>query len=597
MTLPFRRRHHDDETAHDRARLIWSNGLLEPIEPADESWLEAHLAGCGECRLEREGYLEDRELLRALREIPPAPPRDLWARTAAAIEQESGRGRRRSSAIPLSGRLVPQGSRFPLGVMSGLLVVVVVIAVSLAPHGIVAPGQTPGNSGIAAITPPLQPSPVAVDTATLGWLQQSADGSYDLNIANVNEVCPDEKAGCAPLGSTTQNGTALELGSLPQAIVASPRFREIVVVAGSSGTSAGTVTVVPVPTRAPEPTIGPTVAAATTEPSPATAAPSLALPSLAAPSASPAAPGGAHDIAAGVVVVGDTAYSPDGTWLAFSARPIDGSSGPDLYVWHVGDASARAVTSNHATYFSGWLDGRILASRVLPAADASAAPSDAPGAASTAGPVPSLAPEAHPASFLFDPAKRTSVDLAVADVWLPAVDRTGRFATYWSGTLVPNAAGTGWMLGTGHLVLDGWTEPLSKPDSSDGPSAASPSGAGIGPVGKPVELVAGPIATFEARFDPTGTRLAVWVADAADPTVGTLTLVVLDHTRGRIDPKLTPLSAVRALHGISIDQGRLAWVTPPGQDGQQSVVQVLAWSNDAFGQVETVPGEKLYIVR
>ena len=59
----------------------------------------------------------------------------------------------------------------------------------------------------------------------------------------------------------------------------------------------------------------------------------------------------------------------------------------------------------------------------------------------------------------------------------------------------------------------------------------------------------------------------------------------------------TVLPSVRALRGFSIDEGRLAWVTPPGQNGNQSSVQVLAWSNDDFGQVQTVPGEQLTIVR
>jgi hypothetical protein len=102
---------------------------------------------------------------------------------------------------------------------------------------------------------------------------------------------------------------------------------------------------------------------------------------------------------------------------------------------------------------------------------------------------------------------------------------------------------------------------------------------------------------FAATFDPSGTRLAIWIADSADPNVGTLQLVVLDAAGGIVDPKETPLPAVAALRGFSIDAGRLAWVTPPGQNGQQSVVQVLAWSHDEFGKVQTIPAEQLYIVR
>ena len=46
-------------------------------------------------------------------------------------------------------------------------------------------------------------------------------------------------------------------------------------------------------------------------------------------------------IISGVKVVGQSAaYSPDGAWFAFTARPSDGSEGPDIYVWRVGDQLA-----------------------------------------------------------------------------------------------------------------------------------------------------------------------------------------------------------------------------------------------------------------
>jgi hypothetical protein len=112
-----------------------------------------------------------------------------------------------------------------------------------------------------------------------------------------------------------------------------------------------------------------------------------------------------------------------------------------------------------------------------------------------------------------------------------------------------------------------------------------------------VDLVVGPISAFDARFDPTGIRLAVWVADSSDPTVGTLQLIVLDRARGRISQDLKPLPSVAALRGFSIDSGRLAWVSPPGQNGNQSVVQVLAWSADTYGQIETQPAGQPFIVR
>jgi hypothetical protein len=120
-----------------------------------------------------------------------------------------------------------------------------------------------------------------------------------------------------------------------------------------------------------------------------------------------------------------------------------------------------------------------------------------------------------------------------------------------------------------------------------------------GPAGTILTLADGPLTAFDARFDPTGTRLAVWTADPGDATLGPLRLVLLDPGAGAIDPTVQPLAApgVIALRGFSMEAGRLGWVTPPGQNGQLSSVQVLAWKDDDFGQVLTVPGGNPQILR
>jgi hypothetical protein len=604
MTLPFRRRHHDDESAHDRARATWSHGMLEPIDPADEAWLDIHVAGCGECRVEREAFLEDRQLLRSLRDQPLEPPRDLWARTAAAIEQESARRSRHGVLPGFPDRFIPRRARLPLGAMAGVLVAIVVLATSLAPRGIpLSPGAT--GSAVAIASVPAGPTPIPVITATLGWLEPNTDGSYQLTLADVDQVCPDLTSGCAPLQNTQ---TTLKLNAKPQSIVSSPGNHEVVVVGGSGGSDAGTVRVVPVPSGpAPSgvPTTAPTVVPSASPIDSPAASPggSPEATPVGSPGTSPEpTPQGQQSIADGVTVVGETAYSPDGSWLAFSARPIDSSTGPDLYLWKVGDAKAHPVTSDHATFFSGWFGNRILASRVVTAATgapiASATPSPSPTPAAVGS--PTIPVESHPVSFLLDPATSVSQDLATPDVWLPSVDPLGRFATYWLGTVVPDAAGTGWVPATGRLVLDGWTTPL-EPGASATPATSAGPGESpaprVGPAGTPVDLVVGPISAFDARFDPTGIRLAIWVADSSDPTVGTLQLVVLDWAHRRIAQDLKPLPSVAALRGFSIDSGRLAWVSPPGQNGNQSVVQVLAWSADTYGQIETRPAGQPFIVR
>jgi hypothetical protein len=58
-----------------------------------------------------------------------------------------------------------------------------------------------------------------------------------------------------------------------------------------------------------------------------------------------------------------------------------------------------------------------------------------------------------------------------------------------------------------------------------------------------------------------------------------------------------PLAGTPALSRFSIDDGRLAWVTPSGQDGQESSVQVLGWKGDDFGEIQTIPARDLFIVR
>ena len=105
-----RARHADDwASPHERARTRAAQRLDWPLDPAEAVWLDAHLADCRSCRRRADEYLENRDRLRTLRDNAPPPPRDLWARTAAAIELESQRGRRAPGARPAARR--PVGHR------------------------------------------------------------------------------------------------------------------------------------------------------------------------------------------------------------------------------------------------------------------------------------------------------------------------------------------------------------------------------------------------------------------------------------------------------------------------------------------------------
>jgi hypothetical protein len=120
---------------------------------------------------------------------------------------------------------------------------------------------------------------------------------------------------------------------------------------------------------------------------------------------------------------------------------------------------------------------------------------------------------------------------------------------------------------------------------------------GVDTTGKPAAVVAeGSFAEFDVRWDETGSWLAVWLADAGDPSIGRLSLLQIDPVTGELErprgaPRDTP-----ALPGFSIANGRLAWATPRGQDGEGSRVQVVAWTDDGVGAVESGPVENVVVI-
>jgi hypothetical protein len=261
-------------------------------------------------------------------------------------------------------------------------------------------------------------------------------------------------------------------------------------------------------------------------------------------------------IASDIEVVGESAaFSPDGAWFAFTARPLDGSTGPDVYVWEVGAESARRLTEDGRTYFASWDGDTVVASR--PGADA----------ASRA---------ASPTAVSIDPA--SGVERPAGDLWNPVVDPTGQRAVAWAGTVSSDAAGADARPVDGRLELRGWDR-------------GAPTDDAVQVVGETAA------ADFDVRWDETGEWFAIWVADATSEALGRLSLYRVDPSTGLLErPDGAPVE-VPALSGFSIGQGRLAWATPPGQGGEGSRVQIVAWAPDGVGSVETAPGEDVIVVR
>ena len=158
---------HGSSSAHEHARLRAAERLARPLEPAEAAWLQDHLAGCDACRSIAAAYDADRLALRDLRETTPQPPRDLWARTSAAIERDAATHRQGKRGTA-SGRTRTLPA---LGALSGLAVVVVVVGVSVISGGflgrspITALGQLPGTQASvgpgSSLSVP-RPTPIAV---------------------------------------------------------------------------------------------------------------------------------------------------------------------------------------------------------------------------------------------------------------------------------------------------------------------------------------------------------------------------------------------------------------------------------------------------
>ncbi len=583
----------DWSTQHARARARASERLDGPIDPDESSWLDEHLAGCSDCASAAAEYNTQRRELRTLRERTPQPPRDLWARTAASIEREA---RHRSLTPP---RRRQRSILAPYALLAGALVVAVVVGtLSSSQRPIVSTASATSATGGPTATTPLASAgatPLAIALQEVDYLGRGRDGEFHLYTTNVSEVCPKDADTCA----MTEPTSVRTIGPLssPETVFGSGDAPLVVLGDGADGSSVFAVarpSPVVDPTPSPDVTAPPSpevtgssspsdaaspsqpVQSASASPSASTQPTGSAEPTASAstspepPDTTPS-PDGAIEIARGLEVVDTTAaYAPDGSAFAFTARPADGSHGPDIYLWRVGEAQAMPITTDHRSVFGSWAGDMIVGSTVVTSGEGA---TDEPAAfvASIDGDAAVLLPETGLA-------------------WRPVVDPNEGSAVYWAGSLEPTDDGLGWRTVEGRLVLGRWSV---QEQSSSAPSATPLAG------DQELEraettLAEGPIADWDARWDETGTRLAVWIADEEDPTVGTLSLYVVDPFDGRIDLEEPPLFEEPALAGFSIADGRLAWSAPMAAEAESRVL-ILAWTDDGFGQVESAPGDFLLV--
>jgi predicted anti-sigma-YlaC factor YlaD len=618
-------RHDDWSSEHARARARAAERLDGPLDAPEAAWLDEHLASCKACATVAADYAAQRLELRTLRDRPPVPPRDLWARTAAAIEHES----RFRDQRGLSGDRRRRLTWAP--VFAAALVVAVVVGTLTSSRLLFGGGPTaqPGSSGPVAEASGDAPSSIALATPIavgqhVQWITQDAQGNYKLRDADVREVCPNANDPCDAAAPVQDQH--LDFTTDPQTVFGSKDGSRLIVVNGADVSQPASISVVaiqpepnptPAPTERPKPTPTESVAATSSPSAPTTASagasktptPSGGAPSTkppasptptpatgGGPSASPSTeptppptptptvaitpsptPGGAIEIAQDVVLVGQSAaYSPSGDWFAFTARPADGSTGPDIYVWKVGKPAARALTTDHRSVFGSWLGANTMVGSSV---------ADAKGDASTVrGGV----------SYLLDPETGKQVPLPqTGRTWRPSVDPSGRRAVYWAGSLRRSTDAPVDLPDDGRLVIGDWA--TGKAASSGAPEATQLSG-DQGEARHETTIAAGPLSDWDARWDASGTKLAVWIADPKQPNVGSLSLYDVDPFNGRVDLKKPLLDPQRATTGFSISDGKLVWAEPAEDGSGSGRILVFAWTDQGAGTIETLP-DKVLVIR
>jgi hypothetical protein len=576
--------------AHERARTLASESMDVDLSAADAAWLKDHLAGCDACRDVAGEYRAIHTELRGL--AMPEPPRDLWPRTAAALDQVDARaGRAAGRGLLRLGFL--SSSRMSLATAAAVGLTVVVACLSLFSQG---PGLPfgPGPSKTAATAagtavPNGGLTPVAfVDGNIIGVT--ATNGVYQITSAsagcpNAQEPCTISDAGSVVMGSIASR-SPVSVALSPNAAQAAVWTGDKVVVVPLGAPSARTV---PLDLLTPRPTgsaaaseVAPTPGASfSAEPTAGLSATPTSTPTASsAPTQAPTVASEPIAILDGYQIVGRAPeFSADGVWLAFSARPADSTVGADVYVWRAGWEAASRVTDTHADLFAGWYSRKILISEFV-SVPAAAEPTPSPASEADATEAASIEPTAAPAplfaavSFVYDPLT-SAVSQIDRYMLLPTVDPSGRYLVYWSGSVRLNPTTNLWEAGQGDLYFDSWSNVdllAGKFGESAIPASSSPTAGAAGQV-LPVTPTAGSVQRWVVRWDAVGRYVAIWVGDPSGES-GRVSLFGVDPATGRLDP--TVLISAEARSNVAFDESSNLLYTSPskGGDGKTYIVPI-----------------------
>ena len=348
---------------HERAHRLASDALLEPLERSTPPGSRTTSRPASRApRRSTASPRTPRSCARCAMHLPPVP-RDLGARVSLALDD--GGPPRRGGAGDRAARQ-PRSPWPALGRPGVAFAGLAAVALVAAPRGCRwPPGRRPALPARHRRQPAAGSDADHVDTQPVAWVRRATDGTLrHLQRRSGPGLRRADATSCGTLDGGARTVAALDVK--PSSLLL-PRDGNPAVVVGGDAVYAVSVDLrAPVTTPGPEPSSVPTTepaqspavpgesatppadspapsdppaspdpATPSTDPGAATPLPTI-LPATPAPSAAPAVA-----IVEGVVIVGTSpAYSADGQWVAFSARPADGSQGPDIYAWRVGEPQA-----------------------------------------------------------------------------------------------------------------------------------------------------------------------------------------------------------------------------------------------------------------
>jgi hypothetical protein len=275
------------------------------------------------------------------------------------------------------------------------------------------------------------------------------------------------------------------------------------------------------------------------------------------------------------------AWSRNGQMLAFSAMPIDGSHGPDVYVWSPDEARARPITNDHTSYFASWSGNRIVVSRLRVDEDGAAVARN----------------------FVVDPETLEERRASGANLWLPAVNRQRTQAVAWRGEFGLKDGHPELRAGTLYLVDWTMADPFREteqegqelPSGSPAPTPSTDdddlSTATILPIDPERDPHSAPVSDWQAGWSPDGRVLGVWIADSPGSNWGQLTVFAIDPASGGIYGGEALLGPTLARRGFSLGSDRVAWVSS-SEENADGELRIRAWTTDGVGNLRVVSGEQ-----